>query len=615
MFEQEYKRANDRIHPRKDLLKEMEAQWAVQQAQPEEKEQAKVVAFPTWARFASAAAGILLCVGLGMGSVLLYSRSRGMENRRTAADAKVQMAAEAAMVEEEPRIITETTSNDADFDMAAEAEDAAPADMEPGLMMAAAPAAVAEIPQGMHKALDEAEVEDAVRGGSVDMGEAAVQMTDGAAAPELDADMETKGMAAEENAYAQGTILRRDDLLAVFLPTMEQIKVMQYANKRLTNVFSVTLRERDARIRQVYWVADQFLILRERGGDTELVRLDVADWKKPQHLRDLTQSGAFLDAGEMDGKLFVLSRCEVDEQEPLPWIDGARMDFDQVLLDRERPGDVYTIITVYDPAGEGFLTQTAVLADAQGALIEANRLLLWAGAEETDLYVLAWDGAELSLEVERTLPGTVLDGGLVGESFSLLLETGDDVALLTLDRALSEEAAVSAQGVVSVRFAQTYENCAVVLTENAFHYITEAGDSTLDVTGDGFTWLAPDRGLILSTDGRLQVVGVVGHEVEALGSATVRTGLAALLEDPSRLAYDLDTGRLVFPGGQNVYLYQISEAGELTLRSTPINFYDHDEAAQWELRVLITDDHILLFYKDGVALCNQYLVRQSNVRY
>ena len=80
MFEQQYKRANDRIHPRKDLLKEMEAKWAEEQAHQEE-EESKVVAFPAWAKYVGMAAGVLLCVGLGMGSVLLYSRSRGMQSK------------------------------------------------------------------------------------------------------------------------------------------------------------------------------------------------------------------------------------------------------------------------------------------------------------------------------------------------------------------------------------------------------------------------------------------------------------------------------------------------------------------------------------------------------
>ena len=57
MFEQEYTRANDRIHPRKELLKELEAKWAAEQAQQvQEEEEKKVVAFPAWAKYLSMAA-------------------------------------------------------------------------------------------------------------------------------------------------------------------------------------------------------------------------------------------------------------------------------------------------------------------------------------------------------------------------------------------------------------------------------------------------------------------------------------------------------------------------------------------------------------------------------
>ena len=64
-FEKEYTQSNDRIHPRQELLQELEAKWAAEQARQAEQ---KVRAFPTWARFVAAAAGILLCVGVGMGS-------------------------------------------------------------------------------------------------------------------------------------------------------------------------------------------------------------------------------------------------------------------------------------------------------------------------------------------------------------------------------------------------------------------------------------------------------------------------------------------------------------------------------------------------------------------
>ena len=87
-FEKEYRRTNDRIHPRQDLLQEMEKEWAAEEAQ-QAAERRKVVAFPAWARFTVAAAGILLCIGVGMGAVLLYSRSRGLSHKTASAEAPI----------------------------------------------------------------------------------------------------------------------------------------------------------------------------------------------------------------------------------------------------------------------------------------------------------------------------------------------------------------------------------------------------------------------------------------------------------------------------------------------------------------------------------------------
>ena len=62
MFEQKYTRANDRIHPRKDLLQELEAKWAAEQARVAEEEQ-KVVHIRTWPRYVGMAAGIVRFAG------------------------------------------------------------------------------------------------------------------------------------------------------------------------------------------------------------------------------------------------------------------------------------------------------------------------------------------------------------------------------------------------------------------------------------------------------------------------------------------------------------------------------------------------------------------------
>ena len=608
MFEQEYKRANDRIHPRKDLLKEMEKKWAAEQAEPVE-EKGRIVAFPAWARYASMAAGILLCVGLGMGSVLLYSRSRGLQNKTASADAPMMMAESAVEMEmAEPQIVTETAVESADA-------------MGGMLFEAKVAAAGAMAPEGMHRAADEAEVEDAVRLGleAADRGEAD--------RPALEANMkapsatsaptpQTKAAASTEKVeYPAGQILFRDDIMAVFLPSAQQVQVIRYADRKVTKVMALSPREKGTEVKTVFWMGSELLILREKDGDTELLRFDVSDWKAPRHRPDLVQSGTFLAAEEMGGKLYILSLYRATEEEPLPWVNGSRMDFDQVLLDGDRLADTYTLVTVYDPEADGFAVQTALLTEAWGAVVEDDRVLLWAGSNETDLYVLSDDGNGPNLEAEDHRPGTILDAQLVGEDYSILMEAEDGLALLTLDRALEEKAAVAAEGVDQVRFAQVYEDGAVVLAEDGLHYLTEAGDSVLDVIGNGFCWLAPDRGLVMADDGKLQLVDVDGRTLVARGTAQAKESLVLAVKDPSRIGYDLSSGRLVIPAQGRVQEFVVSEAGEITSRGSTVNFYDQGDDGLWEIRCFMTEDRVLVFYKAGVILCNLDLEKISTTKY
>ena len=328
MFEQRYTEANDRIHPRQDLLKEMQENWAAEEA-ARVAEEKKVVAFPTWARYVSAAAGILLCVGLGMGSMLLLSKTRG--RKPAAADMSAEAEApqlafsmtatagegeaEAEAEAEEPKIVTFAD---------AEPEEAVPEAAEPETMlMASAPAP--EPPQGMHAALDEAEVEDAVRYGSRDSGTLAVND----AAPETEAPVDEAPAAQAKKAaeieigdLPSGKTIRREELMAVFMPTTEQVHVVRRDGNKLESVFALTLRERGAQVKDVFWLGDQLLTVRERGSETELLRFDVANWAAPRHLMNLTQSGTFLAAAEMEGKLFILSRYTGGEDRHRPGAPG-----------------------------------------------------------------------------------------------------------------------------------------------------------------------------------------------------------------------------------------------------------------------------------------------------
>ena len=609
MFEQEYKRANDRIHPRKDLLKEMEAQWAAETAR-EAAEERKVVAFPAWAKYVSMAAGILLCVGLGMGSVLLFGRGRGMRNKTASAEAPMMAQSLTMAQEEEAKIITEAVDMNG---IPAGGE----ALMESHTMLTA-PAYAA--PQGMHPAADEAEVEDAILYAAPEAAEneamreadaAAVPVGTGAPMPAAKA-----GSDAVEMQYPAGDILIRDDLMAVFMPTAEQVRVLQYANRKVTKVFSLGLHERGAQVKRILWVGSEMLALREKNGETELLRTDVADWQSPRHLKTMTQSGTLLAAGEMDGRVYILSLYRATEEEPLPWVNGARIDYADVLLDEERPCDTFTVLTVYDPRqGDGFAAQKALLAEAQGAVAAADRLLVWAGTQETALYALSVTEGALELSAEGTRAGRVLAAGRMGDDFALLLQDGQDAALLTLDGTLNETAAATAKAVGDLRRGEIDGDGAIFLTEDALHMLTPAGDRSAAVSAEVFRRLTEDKILVFDAAGNLQLVAVGPDALEAKGTLKIWDSLALLAEDPSRLDFDPATGRLAFPAGQKVYQYLINDKGDFVIRGTPLVFYDHDETTQRELRCRLTEDRALLFYKSGVIICSQVLGKMATTKY
>lgn len=623
MFEQEYTRANDRIHPRKDLLKEMEGKWAAEQDRFEAEEEGKVVRFPGWVRYGAMAAGILMCVGLGMGSVMLLTRDRGDGIRSAKAEAPMMMDSAA---EAEVKILTDTVT-------VAEAEEEPAAGM---LLETKAAAAAYAPPTGMHPAVDAEEVAAAVRFAQADRSEAAPEADRGeneanaaedpvaeapAAADEVaEAAKADPSRAEEEIPYGTATLYTRDDLMTVFLPTMEQVHVVRYTPKMLTNVFSLTLREHDAQVRQFFWMGNELLAVRERDGGTELLRFDVSDWKAPRHLNDLPQSGTFLCAGEVGGRLVILSLYEAAEEEPLPRVNGERLSYTDVVLDNEKPGNNFTVITVYDPAQDGFAAQKALLGACQGAAFGKNDLLLWNGDEQTSLYRFTCDEAGLTLAAETVRQGTVLDAAARNDGYELLLQDGVFAEKLTLNGALEEMAFDSMETGV-IRCGQLYEDGAVFLTDDALWVNWESEDRSSSVTrslalvGDGFRRLSADRLVVISAAGQLHLVALDGDGPTLVGSIEVKEDLSSLLKDPSRMAYDADTGRLVFPAGQRVYQYRIEEGSEFSAKSTSISFTDHKGAEVLELRCVLLPEKAIIFCKDGVVLCNENLARQATEKY
>ena len=231
-------------------------------------------------------------------------------------------------------------------------------------------------------------------------------------------------------------------------------------------------------------------------------------------------------------------------------MNGERIDFADVLLDGERPGDVYTVLTVYDPAQGEFVPQTALLLEAQGAAVMGNKLFLWTGAEAA-LYAFTLGEEGLTLTAEKALPGAVAEAAAGDSGLTLLLQTGDGAALLTMDGELNETGSVAAQ-TDNIRCGQVFEDGAAFLTDSELHWLSPAGDRALEVTGDGLRRLSEDKLLVFSADGKMQLVSLAEDALKALGAADVRNDMALLLEDPSRMDYDPATRRLVFPAGQRV---------------------------------------------------------------
>lgn len=623
MFEQKYTRANDRIHPRKELLQELEAKWAEEQARAAEEEQ-KVVHLRTWPRYVGMAAGIVLCVGLGMGSVLLFGRSRGIQNKMAAAEASTTM--DSMMAEEEPRIITETNGA---MQNEPEMEDMAVAGAVPEAEKAVSAYEPPEPPKGTHIALDEAEVEDAIRRGELERaaqqaGRKSVQM-----APQQEKDGEVPAQAAAtgtptqapqakaeaaETDYPRGELLRRDDLITAFQPTIQQAHVVRFADNKLTDVFSLNLQERGAQVKRFFWMGSELLAVREKDGETELLRFGVADWNAPKHRRNLTQSGTFLDAGEVDGRLCVLSLYRATEEEPLPWVDGERMDYDHVLLDGERPGDTFTVITVYDPAQDGLAAQTALLVQGDGVAFGSKELLVWAEGADTALYSFAWGPEGLQLAAETVREETIVSAAARQEGYDLLVQAGEKAALLTLDTALQEQARIAGP-TGRVVCGQVFADGAVYLTTDALHVMTAAKTRALPLSGDGFRRLSADRLLVISAAGQLQLVALDRDALEVVSAMEVKEDLSRLVADPLCLDYDPDTGRLVFPAGQKVYQFRIDEGSSAAPRSSSMSFTDHKDAELRELRCLLLPERALIFTKDGVVICNENFVRQRTEKY
>ena len=215
---------------------------------------------------------------------------------------------------------------------------------------------------------------------------------------------------------------------------------------------------------------------------------------------------------------------------------------------------------------------------------------------------------------ERTLSGRVAAVAPAKEGLELLLENGGGLELLlAVDESLAEGASAAAAPETALKDFALGQGSAAFLTEDSLHVLTAAGDRTLAILGDRLAWLTEDRLLVISAEGRLQVIATDG-ELREQWTIPVREDLSLLLEEPDRAAFDPATGRLVFPAGPRMFQYTLVE-GQPNPRGVTQDFRDHSALEQRELRCLLLEDRAVIFYKAGAMLCNERFERMNTRKY
>ena len=294
-------------------------------------------------------------------------------------------------------------------------------------------------------------------------------------------------------------------------------------------------------------------------------------------------------------------------------MDGAALSADEVLLDRERPGTVFALLTVYDPALGAFGARLAVLSDVSGLAAAGEQVLLWSQGETLRLFALSFNEDGLNLVAEAELEGDLVDLYADEGGYTLLLQRGEEAALVTLDGALAEQASLSVKA-GALRCGEAYPGGAAFLTETALHVLTPAGDRALELNAHALRRLTEVRLLAITADGTLHLVGTDG-ELRELSSALVKEDMTLILEAPEKIAFEEATGRIAFPAGKRVYQFMINDKDELRQRGYPLSFGDHNEQELRELRCLLLEDRAIVFYKAGAMLCNVNLERMLTNRY
>ena len=248
----------------------------------------------------------------------------------------------------------------------------------------------------------------------------------------------------------------------------------------------------------------------------------------------------------------------------------------------------------------------ALLAKAQGAVADGDRLLLW--TEAGDLYAFALTAEGLSLTAERQELGAVLTAQATAAGYALLLQEGNDVRYLALDAALNETASAAARGAGTVLSAQAYGDGGLLLTAESLHYLTAAGDKALSLTGDGFRRLAEDTQTIYSQTGAPAVQLHTGGMCH-LDADMSRQGLREIGSEGLDLVFLENVGNLVCPaefdtGAEiDVVILSVPEGDDKPLKY-PLMFEEADVVLVTKTDAMPAFDFDENRFEENLRTCN-----------
>ncbi len=156
---------------------------------------------------------------------------------------------------------------------------------------------------------------------------------------------------------------------------------------------------------------------------------DISDRKHPALVREMDQSGTFVQSRMVGSVLYTVTQYSVPlgnkdaiEKNFVPAVDGKRLTSDNVLIRDKDAGDsTYLVLTAFDTAKkDSAVNKVSVLGFSSDLYCTADTLYLmstdwrWTddstdGRCKTNLYAFSLNGTEISLKATGAVPGEVND--------------------------------------------------------------------------------------------------------------------------------------------------------------------------------------------------------------